>query len=121
MKLLLLVAATVVLIPTPAPAREYPAEIVRVIDGDTFVANIDLGLGIEARLRHVRLLGVDAPERGSAGGEESRTFARETLAGKKVRLVTAEKELDAFGRVLAAVKIEREDFGERLRAKGLGK
>src|SRR5689334_23740420 len=39
----------------------YPAEVVRVIDGDTFEARVKVWPGMEAVTR-VRLRGVDAPE-----------------------------------------------------------
>jgi endonuclease YncB( thermonuclease family) len=47
---------------TIAPLRAvYPAEIVRVLDGDTFEARVKVWPGMEAVTR-VRLRGVDAPE-----------------------------------------------------------
>jgi micrococcal nuclease len=41
---------------------QYQAEIQRVVDGDTYVIDIDLGLSIWARGETVRLYGVDTPE-----------------------------------------------------------
>ena len=47
---------------TAAPLRAvYPAEVVRVLDGDTFEARVKVWPGMEAVTR-VRLRGVDAPE-----------------------------------------------------------
>jgi len=40
----------------------YKAEVVRVIDGDSVVLNIDLGFGTWLNKQSVRLAGVDAPE-----------------------------------------------------------
>jgi len=40
---------------------EYRANIVRVIDGDTVVVDIDLGFGVWLHKRHIRLYGIDAP------------------------------------------------------------
>ena len=51
-------------IPATAPAilrAAYPAEVVRVIDGDTFEARVRVWPGMEATTR-VRLRGIDAPE-----------------------------------------------------------
>jgi endonuclease YncB( thermonuclease family) len=52
----------------PAPRSEFsavrnahPAEIVRVIDGDTFEARVNLWPGLDVTTR-VRLRGIDAPE-----------------------------------------------------------
>ena len=41
--------------------NEYPAELVRVIDGDTLVFSLDLNFGLK-KIVEVRLLGVDTAE-----------------------------------------------------------
>ena len=46
----------------------YRGEIVRVIDGDTVVADIDLGFNVWVRDEHLRLNRIDAPETGSVEG-----------------------------------------------------
>jgi len=43
--------------------RVFPARLVRVVDGDTFVVRLDLGVSVFAD-QTVRLYGVDTPERG---------------------------------------------------------
>jgi endonuclease YncB( thermonuclease family) len=43
----------------PAPSLSYPAQVLRVIDGDTFDARVRIWPGMEAVTR-VRLRGVDA-------------------------------------------------------------
>jgi endonuclease YncB( thermonuclease family) len=44
------------------PVRHaYPAEVLRVIDGDTFAARVRVWPGLEVNT-HVRLRGIDAPE-----------------------------------------------------------
>ena len=56
--------------PAPVPARSsetatirivHPAEVVRVVDGDTFEARVHLWPGLDITTR-VRLRGIDAPE-----------------------------------------------------------
>jgi micrococcal nuclease len=42
--------------------REYTCRIVRVIDGDTIVVDIDLGYGLWQRDQPLRLRGIDAAE-----------------------------------------------------------
>lgn len=42
--------------------HEYSATLVRVIDGDTIVCDIDLGFGIWLRKEHVRLARINTPE-----------------------------------------------------------
>src|SRR4029079_10537729 len=53
-----------------APAvMAHPAEVVRVLDGDTFEARVNLWPGLEVTTR-VRLRGIDAPEMKARCGEE---------------------------------------------------
>jgi endonuclease YncB( thermonuclease family) len=63
-------STTAVSVPIPATQREqlpfalrgqHPAEVVRVVDGDTFEARVHVWPGIDITTR-VRLRGVDAPE-----------------------------------------------------------
>jgi micrococcal nuclease len=42
--------------------HEYNARLVRVIDGDTIVCDIDLGFGIWLKKEHVRLARINTPE-----------------------------------------------------------
>jgi len=66
-----------VMMPPPlAPAAQsatvrvaHPAEVLRVIDGDTFEARINLWPGLDITTR-VRLRGIDAPELKARCGEE---------------------------------------------------
>ena len=60
------------------PAYDYRAVCRRVIDGDTFVADVDLGFRVTAAVT-VRLRGVNAPEHNKPGGPDARDFLRETL------------------------------------------
>ena len=49
-------------IPAPPPVRAvHPAEVLRVLDGDTFEARVNLWPGLNVTTR-VRLRGIDAPE-----------------------------------------------------------
>ena len=58
---------------TPAratlPTATHPAEVLRVLDGDTFEARVYLWPGLEVTTR-VRLRGIDAPEMKARCGEE---------------------------------------------------
>lgn len=53
---------------------EYRARLVRVVDGDSLVAELDLGCSVRAE-EEIRLLNVSAPERYQPGGLECRDFA----------------------------------------------
>src|SRR5437868_3788566 len=67
-------SAPAALLPVSRPSSNavrmaHPAEVLRVIDGDTFEARVNLWPGLEATTR-VRLRGVDAPELKARCGEE---------------------------------------------------
>lgn len=99
----------------------YRAELVRVIDGDTIVVDLDLGLNDWRKDLHVRLLGINCPEtRGSEkkAGEAAKQFAYELLATELDRDRAAlrfhdliidsralESDDDSFGRLIAIVWI----------------
>ncbi len=94
----------------------YPATVERVIDGDTFVAKIELGLSMQLK-RNVIVLGYDAPERGAPGFAESRDALKDALQScKEVWIVTdSVKQVDGFGRVLAHVFCDDIDVAETLK------
>lgn len=50
---------------------EYRAIVARVIDGDTIVADVDLGFGVWLHEQHFRLLGLNAREHTDPGGREA--------------------------------------------------
>jgi micrococcal nuclease len=88
---------------------KYNAVVERVIDGDTFIAVIDLGFNISIRER-IRMLGINAPEvhgDSKEKGLDAKAFLTEILEGEKVILET-EKD-DDFGRWLARVYMKEDD------------
>ena len=89
------------------------AEVLKVIDGDTFRARIDLGwrVFIEA---DVRLAGINAPEIDTMRGIQARAHLAELLpiTGKVLIIST---RLDRYGRAEAFVKMpDGRDLGKRL-------
>lgn len=85
------------------------ATVIRVIDGDTFVCDLDLGWGIK---RHdipgvpcrVRLLHYNSPERGDPGWATATANLDRLLPSGSVVWVTSHR-LDSFGRCLADVHL----------------
>src|SRR6266852_1547239 len=85
--------------PVPAPAvaappvsdgrqgwrDSHPAEVLRVLDGDTFEARVRVWPGIEITTK-VRLRGIDAPELGGARCPEERTKAEAARDALKTML-----------------------------------
>jgi len=74
--------------------------LVRVVDGDTIVARRHCGCE-----RRVRLLCVDAPERGEPGYAESAEVLRRLLEGRRLRLEgdAGHRDVDCWGRLLRYV------------------
>ncbi len=104
------------------PARSpgtmtYPAWILRVVDGDTVVARIDLGLNVQV-LKIVRLAGIDCPDAGSLAGRLAADFTRRQLLHRTVDLEIGRRTFDKYGRVLAVVFLDGNSFNQRLLAEG---
>jgi micrococcal nuclease len=91
----------------PEPAYTYRAVVVRVIDGDTVVLDIDLGFDTWLHNKHIRLLGVDAPEiRGAERAEGLKWKARleaQLPTGAEVILQSTKDKSDKYGRYLGTL------------------
>ena len=92
---------------------EYKADLVRVIDGDTAVFDIDLGFSLWVRDESVRFARIDTPETRTrdleekARGYEARDFVVDQfhalqLAGGSIRLKTF-KDSGKYGRFIAEI------------------
>jgi micrococcal nuclease len=94
--------------------------VVRVVDGDTIVININ---NID---EYVRLIGVDCPEsvhpdstRNTELGDLSSAFTKRFLEGEYVSLELDVQEKDKYGRILAYVYIDDIMFNKILLAAGM--
>jgi len=89
---------------------EFLASVVRVTDGDTIVVE-----GRDDRRDKVRIVSIDAPEKGRRGlrgqpySERSRQHLVNMVDGKTLRLVS--RGYDDYGRVLARVWVGGTDIG----------
>lgn len=93
---------------------------IRVIDGDTVIADLAIWPGLTAR-ETIRVLGVDTPEpKGITrpAGEAARLFARDWLQRGPVEVRVCER--DAFGRALGQVTRDGEDLAKALIQAGHG-
>jgi len=95
---------------------EYKAKVLRVYDGDTFLADIDLGFGFFLKDKFIRLMGVDTPEIKTKDSEEkkfgelSKKFAEKFFKNNKNEVVirthidnVSLEGKEKFGRILAYV------------------
>jgi endonuclease YncB( thermonuclease family) len=104
---------------------EYNAELVRVIDGDTYVLDVDLGFYVHA-VQHVRLLGIDCPEKNTPQGVAAALFATNwfALADNQVRLSTTARQEKSFDRWIGVITADvtraegPADLARALRANG---
>lgn len=109
----------------PSAGQSFPAEVLRVYDGDTFQARVRLGPG-EAVITKVRLRGIDTPERDARCAEEA--AKAETARRALVRLLdegqvrVSQLDRDRYGRMLAAVAtVSTPDVSAALLRQGVGR
>lgn len=97
-----------------------PATIVRVVDADTYVADIDLGWRVWMRDIRIRLAGVNAPEMSTPEGVAARAWAVNLLNSLmpvgdsgplKVPVRVVSHSLDKYGRVLGDVFYDLDPTG----------
>lgn len=105
----------------PALARDYSAEVVRVLDGDTVECRIELGFHLTLT-ESVRLVGIDAPELPTIPGLASQAALQDLLKpGTVVLLRTGKRERDKYGRVLGEVLKDGSSINQHLLKRGLAK
>lgn len=83
--------------------KYHNCHLLRVIDGDTFVASIDVGFNFTT-IQRIRLMGCDMPERNQPGGKEATAVLTEYLTEQQLFIATVKQ--DSFGRWLAFVQSE---------------
>lgn len=82
---------------------QYAAELIRVIDGDTLVVNVDLGFYIKQEMK-LRLRNIDTPELNSkerAKALDVKNFVEEQLKNNALAVQTY--KIEKWGRFLAEV------------------
>jgi endonuclease YncB( thermonuclease family) len=107
----------------PAAAETLPgpvaARVLRVLDGDTFLAEVRVWFG-QVVTERVRILGIDAPEIGAharcaeeaVAAERSRQFLAGLLGRGPVELYQLRR--DKYGRALALVTAQGIDVSARM-------
>lgn len=86
-------------------AYQYVGKVVDVIDGDTLIVDIDLGLRTTRR-EHVRLYGVNAPEIKTQEGKAAKLFVLDWLAyhGPALCVRTFKDKQEKYGRWLVVLE-----------------
>ena len=104
---------------------EYRARIVRVIDGDTVEAEVDLGFHISSRMR-LRLFGINAPEiKGPTrpAGLAARDYLQNLIdthtdSNHELMIRTQKDATEKYGRCLATLVASDVNLNEALIAAG---
>ncbi len=100
----------------------YNAEVTAVKDGDTIVADVDLGFGVWVKKQTFRLIGINSPELKTSEGKVSRDKLKEFILNKRVILNTKKNSKEKYGRWLATVILEEDknliDINSKMVAEG---
>src|ERR671926_510114 len=89
----------------------YPAKVRRIVDGDTYSVDLDLGFRIWAHDQHIRLAGLDAPEDETPEGKAAAEFVAALLpVGADLTITTLHRdasgtEVRSFERWVAHVHL----------------
>jgi len=90
------------------PQYIYNSEVVRVVDGDTIIANVDVGFDMWKRC-NIRLYGINTPETRTrdleekAMGYEAKDRLIELLEKNENKFILESKGLDKYGRSLGVI------------------
>jgi len=88
---------------------EYKAKIVKIIDGDTFYADVDLGFYVTLRTKF-RLYKVNTPELRTPEGKKVKQFVKKLLEQEEVILLTKKDRKGKYGRWLAEVLLDNGEY-----------
>ena len=101
----------------------YKAKCIRVIDGDTIVAEVDLGFNTFKKV-NVRLMGIDAPETRTRDLEEkkrgfaSKEYLKDVFATSKEFTLVSNK-IDKYGRCLGTIFVGEININEEMIESGM--
>ena len=97
--------------------KNYDISLIRIIDGDSYEIDIDLGFGIWLKNQHLRLNGVDTPESRTSDlvekkyGLLAKSFVENWCENRKLTLVIeTNDDKDKFGRILGDLKNENSEY-----------
>jgi micrococcal nuclease len=93
---------------------KYRAEVVRVVDGDTVDAEVDLGFDVKLSARF-RLIGINAPEKNTKEGKDSLARLAVLLpVGSQVVVQTTKDKKEKYGRYLGTFLVGGKSINQQL-------
>ncbi len=105
---------------------EYNAKLIRVIDGDTIDASIDLGFDVWVKKR-IRLYGIDAPESRTRDleekkkGIETKEKLEQLLEANEGTFTVRSEGVGKYGRCLGVIIVDGNNINESLVKEGYAK
>ena len=105
---------------------EYKAKLIKIIDGDTIDAEIDLGFKVSVRKR-IRFLGINAPETRTRdleekqAGLEAKSRLEALFDASKGVFTLKSHGVGKFGRVLGEIFIDEVNINNLLIEEGLAR
>lgn len=85
----------------------YAARLVRLVDADTWVLDVDLGMSVWMRGQRIRAAGINAPELSTQAGQTARDWAGAWFAkhapDSTVTVRTIKDRDDNYGRLLGTI------------------
>jgi len=101
----------------------YEAKVLRVVDGDTIDALIDLGFDIHKKVR-IRMVGINTPESRTRDLEEkkrglaAKARLKEILKENKNKFILESQGVGKYGRCLGIIKINDTSVNQQLITEG---
>ena len=95
----------------------YAAQIIRTVDGDSVIADVDLGCNVHIEEK-CRLYGIDAPEihnvrknsKEYKAGMKAKEFLTNLIEGREVIVKTHKDKKGKFGRYLIEIFLPGDDI-----------
>ena len=101
----------------------YEAKVLKVVDGDTIDALIDLGFDMHKSIR-VRLVGINSPESRTRDLEEkklglaAKARLKEILKSNKNKIILESQGVGKYGRCLGVIRINDTNVNQQLVQEG---
>ena len=101
----------------------YEAKVIKVVDGDTIDALIDLGFDMHKSIR-VRLVGINSPESRTRDLEEkkrglaAKARLKEILKSNKNKIILESQGVGKYGRCLGIIRINDTNVNQQLVQEG---
>jgi endonuclease YncB( thermonuclease family) len=90
----------------------YSAIVTEVIDADTIVCNIDLGMYVWMRSQRIRLARTYAPEKKTPEGKKLADWLRGLIHGQTITLRTQMDRKEKYGRWLGEIELNGEGIND---------